>query len=200
MTLVLHSYRRCPFAIRVRMTLEEKHLPYEVIEEDLSALSADLLRLHPEGKVPLLIHEGVAIPESDVITEYLDELFPEPPLRPAAPLERARVRLWTHWCSNLFKPDLDAFKYGLKALSEAEQGALVERLRGHLGKLEEALATKPFLMGDRLTLADIHVFPFYRQLTRARSEIPGFFQAVQADAWLERITRRPSFERAMVKR
>lgn len=197
--LVLHSFRRCPFAIRARLALEEKGLSYVRIEEDLSALSTRLLELHPEGRVPLLIHEGVAIPESAVITEYLDERFPAVPLRPATAMGRAQTRLWTHWCDQRLKPDLDAFKYDWVDLTPAARETLVGRLRGHLAKLEASLSRGGYLMDGEFTLADIHVFPFYRQLQRSRAEFQAYFQPKVADDWLARIIARPSFERAMRK-
>ena len=197
--VVLHSYRRCPFAIRVRMTLEEKSIAYRVIEEDLSVPSAELLRLHPEGKVPLLIHRGHAIYESAVITEYLEETFPTPSLMPKTPLMRAELRLWTFWCNEIFKPDLDAFKYGLEKLNESEKAALQQRMREHLDKMKSPLTAHAFLLGDELTLADIHLFPFYRQLQRAKPEYSELSRYPQLNDWLARITARPSFDRVMAK-
>lgn len=197
--LILHSFRRCPFAIRVRMTLEEKALPYSVIEENLSAPSEQLLRLHPEGKVPLLLHQDQAIHESAIITEYLEDQYPSPSLRLGSPLERAQLRLWTYWCDVVFKPDLDAFKYEWADLSEEARSGLLERLRRCLEKLDCALADQPFLMGPQLTLADIHIFPFYRQLSKARPDFAQLLAPGIRDQWLERIMSRPSFERVMRK-
>lgn len=181
------------------MVLEEKALPYTVVEESLREPSSALLRLHPEGKVPLLLHGDTVIHESAVITEYLDETFPERPLMPSDPKARAVVRLWTFWCNCLFKPDLDAYKYQWEKLGEEEQAALTARLRAHLAKLEEALAHQAFLLGPELTLADIHVFPFLRQFRKARPEVLSHFPPGKIDAWLERIFTRPSFERVMAK-
>ncbi len=197
--LILHSFRRCPFAIRVRITLEEKNLSYSLIEEDLSNLSSELLELHPEGKVPLLIHSGEVIHESSIINEYLDEISGVPYLMPADPLARAKVRLWTYWCDQLLKPDLDRFKYEWKSLSESEQELLKTRIQAHLLKLSQALEKSPFLMGDQLTLADIHVFPFYRQLQKSHPDFSNLFQVSLIDIWLNRVTSRPSFERVMRK-
>jgi glutathione S-transferase len=109
--LILHSYRRCPFAIRVRMVLEEKGAIYSVIEESLRAPSAELLRMHPEGKVPLLRHDGRVVYESAIITEYLDEVLSGPKLTPTTATSRAEMRLWTYWIHTIFKNDLDEFKY-----------------------------------------------------------------------------------------
>jgi len=198
--LVLHSYRRCPFAIRVRMTLEEKNLKFTTIEEDLSNPSAELLRLHPEGKVPLLIHDGLAIHESSIITEYLDETFGPPLLTPKTPPDRARMRMWTFWCNELFKPDLDSYKYEWDTLSTLDKAALSARILEHITKMELPLTRYPYLMGNELTLTDIHIFPFYRQLQKSRPEFRSDFQTPHLDQWLERIIQRPSFERVMRKK
>ncbi len=187
MKLVLHSYRRCPFAIRVRMVLEEKGIPYSVVEESLRSPSPELLRVNPSGKVPVLLVDGVAMPESAVITAWLEEKFPAPSL--GSPGE------WTSWCDNSLKPDLDLFKY---KFAESDQDALLERLRWHLGKIESAVFSNEFLMGASFTLADIHVFPFYRQLRKCEG-YAEYFTFPKADAWLERIMARASFERVMRK-
>lgn len=196
--LVLHSFRRCPFAIRARVALEEKGLNYALIEEDLANPSPELLRIHPSGQVPVLVHQGQVIPESAVITEYLEELHPQPALMPSTPIGRARVRLWTQWCAEILKPDLDTFKYEWEPLSPEARDELLSRLRASLSRLESALIDRPFLLGEEFTLADIHVFPFYRQLTRARPKEPDLLPFPRVlNAWLERITSRPSFIRAM---
>lgn len=193
-SLILHSYRRCPFAIRVRMVLEEKGIPYTVIEESLREPSADLLRFHPEGRVPLLRHGDEVIYESSVITEYLDEAFPGPRLLPADPKQKARMRLWTYWSQTAFKADLDAFKYAPPA-DEASLAAVKDRLIAHLDKLEAALQA-PYLLGPELTLADVHVFPLVRQLSKVAGA-PAFPPKVSA--WLEGILARPSFARVIAK-
>jgi glutathione S-transferase len=200
--LILHSYRRCPFAIRVRMTLEEKGLEYEVIEESLREPSAALLALHPEGKVPLLVHDGLALFESAIITEYLEDSFPAIPLLPASASGRAEVRLLTYWCNHIFKPDLDLYKYRFDVLEEEGREALRHRIRAHLEKLVHNLEGWPFLLGGDFTLADIHLFPFYRQLTKARPDFASTFakETAPLDAWLERIITRPSFGRVMEKK
>ena len=197
--LILHTFRRCPFAIRVRVTLEEKNLEYQMIEEKLSAKSTDLLKLHPEGRVPLLIHGGQVIHESSIITEYIDDFFPNPPLRPIDPLERAQLRMLTYWCDRTFKLDLDIFKYQWQMLSETERSELKSRLQKHLLKLDELLGSAPFLMGAEFSLADIHVFPFFRQLQKAHPDFSTLFVQGNLNSWLLRITERPSFIRAMNK-
>lgn len=204
--IVLHSYRRCPFAIRVRMTLEEKDLPYEVIEENLSNPSETLRRLHPDCLVPLLIHyrpdqSPIVLYESAIITEYIEETFPLPfTLLPKSPLFRAQCRLWTHWISAAFKTDLDAFKYDQKSLTSEESKSLVDRLSIHLQKLESVLANQDWILDHpKISLADIHLFPLIRQFTRVTPAFPGLSHYPATLNWLDRILNRPSFERVMKK-
>lgn len=97
--LALYHYDRSTAAQRVRLALEEKGLTWESIvvdtaDGDASQLPAGYHALNPKGLVPVLIHEGRAISESLVILEYLEDVFAEPSLRPAAAFERARMRQW----------------------------------------------------------------------------------------------------------
>lgn len=196
--LVLHSYRRCPFAIRVRMTLEEKRLPYTLLEEEnLNHPSALLLERNPLGEVPVLVHNGIVIRDSAVITEYLDELFPNVPLMPAKPDRRARVRIWTAWLRDSFKPDLDAWKYQREELNAEDRAALEDRMIRHLYHLQGALQRRPYLVSKELTLADIHVFPFVRQFKRVNAVLPGTEKLQLLWKWYESIENRECFVRAM---
>lgn len=85
---------------RVRFVLEEKQLAYQSVVLNLLAFEqhdAEYLKLNPNGFVPTLVHDGRQVIESSVICEYLDEVFPQLPLRPADALGRARMRVWAKW-------------------------------------------------------------------------------------------------------
>ena len=193
----LYSYRRCPFAMRVRMTLHEKNIEFETQEEDLSNFSDELREAHPEARVPVLVHGEKIIYESAIITEYLDEAFPKISLMPSSPGLRAEVRLWTYWCNYIFKSEVDRFKYGMARFPAEECEGSEARLKNHLDKINNTLGE--FLVDGRLTLADIHVFPFLRQLDRM-SPRPGFLgDYPSAMQWLKRLVDRPSFKATMKK-
>ena len=97
--LTLYHYDRSTAAQRVRLALEEKGIAWESIvvdtaRGDVEELPEDYHRLNPKGLIPVIIHDGRAIPESLVILEYLEDTFGDVPLRPSDPTERAQMRLW----------------------------------------------------------------------------------------------------------
>jgi len=190
----LFSYRRCPYAIRVRMALHEKGIEFQVVEEDLKNKSAELLSLHPESRVPLFIHDDLAIYESSVITEYVNEAFPGTNLMPSSPQARAKVRLWTVWCNHILKPEIDRLKYEKNEDVIAKSNHDVLK---HLQKLEDALSESDYLVENSFSLADIHLFPFIRQITRIKPDILTSFS--KSNSWFERIRERSSFKKAMEK-
>jgi glutathione S-transferase len=96
--LALYHNDMSSCAQKVRLVLAEKGLDWESRHLDLRAgeHQADwYVKLNPRAVVPTLIDDDIAVPESNVINEYLDERFPDPPLKPAEPFGRARMRLWT---------------------------------------------------------------------------------------------------------
>ncbi len=95
--LVLYDAPGSPCARRVRITLLEKGLRWERRLVDLTRMEQkrpEYLALNPNGVVPTLLHGDRVLYESNVITEYLDETFPEPRLYPADPWARARAKMW----------------------------------------------------------------------------------------------------------
>jgi len=85
-------------AQKVRFTLAEKKLAWESHHMNLRAgdqQKPEYLKLNPNALVPTLVDNGTVIIESTVINEYLDDAYPDVPLRPAAATARARMRLWT---------------------------------------------------------------------------------------------------------
>lgn len=96
LTLYNHNLSVC--VQKVRLAMVEKGLAWEERNVDLMAgeqFSPDYLKIHPKGIVPAIVHDGRTVTESTVILEYLEDAFPERPLRQDSPYERARVRMWT---------------------------------------------------------------------------------------------------------
>lgn len=84
-------------AQKARLALAEKGLTWESQLVDLQKgeqQTPEYLKLNPKGVIPTLIHEGRVIRESNVLIEYLDEVFPHPRLKPDDPYDRAQMRIW----------------------------------------------------------------------------------------------------------
>jgi glutathione S-transferase len=96
--LTLYDFGNSVCCQKVRITLVEKGLAWEAIRVDLfksEQYDPKYLKMNPKGVVPTLVHDGVPVIESTLICEYIDETFPNPPLVPGSPAERARMRLWS---------------------------------------------------------------------------------------------------------
>lgn len=97
--LVLYHHNISVCAQKVRLALAEKGLDYEARHVNLMRsehLTPEYRAINPKAVVPTLVHDGHSVPESTIILEYLEDAFPDaPPLRPATPLVRARMRQWT---------------------------------------------------------------------------------------------------------
>ncbi len=96
--LALYHNDMSSCAQKVRLMLAEKGLEWESRHLDLRAGEHQkdwYVKLNPRAVVPTLIDGDIVVPESNVINEYLDERFPDPPQKPADPFGRARMRLWT---------------------------------------------------------------------------------------------------------
>ncbi len=181
MSLVLYDAPRCPYCARVRIVLAEKGVEFEVVEIDLSDRPAWLYEKNPAGKVPVLEEDGRPLPESAVIMEFLEERYPEPPLLPRDPADRAAVRLLVFRDDELTDP--------YYALRRGEDGAS-EALDAALGRLDALLAERPFLGGAEYGLADIAYVPW---LLRARDVLGVGLDGTPALAgWLARLEERPA--------
>ena len=96
--LELYHHGSSVCAAKVRLFLEEKQLPWTGHYIDIlkgEQFTPEYRKVNPKAVVPALIHDGKAIRESSVICAYLDEVFPERPVRPADPVLRAEERYWT---------------------------------------------------------------------------------------------------------
>ncbi len=92
------------------------------------------VKINPNGQVPVLVHNGAVITESTVINEYLEDVFPEVPLRPADPVARARMRVWSKFVDEYFCPALSMIGWHFmvrriaKAIAKDEFEKLLERI------------------------------------------------------------------------
>ena len=156
--MILHHAWRSSASRRVRLCLEEKGLEYEGHHVDLEKMehhSPEYLAINPLGVIPTLIHDGKPLHESGTICEYLDESFPDPPLRPETPYERAEMRNWIRHIDGLIG-NLIIFNWRHHLQKTAQQWSdeeLAERLKNIPSKeRQEAwlrVARKPYTEEER---------------------------------------------------
>ncbi|RYE91758.1 MAG: glutathione S-transferase family protein [Oxalobacteraceae bacterium] len=110
---------------RVRLCLAEKGLDYESVPIDMSKQehhAPAYLALNPNGVVPaLLLDNGASLYESSTICEYLDDIAPEPPLRPADPYQRAVMRNFVRWTDEKSLPHLLVLNWSIALQPGASQ-------------------------------------------------------------------------------
>jgi stringent starvation protein A len=161
---------RCPYCARVRIALAEKAIDVERVEVDLAHRPGWLLELNPpSGRVPVL--DG--LPESEVIMEFLEDAYPERPLLPAEPAERARARLLVHRFDVNLGDDYYAFRRG----DANDLAAKLERLE--LGQsLYADIAYAPWLIRARDLLGVALPDTLARRLAQLESR-PAFAAEVE---------------------
>jgi len=112
--LELYHHGTSTCAAKVRLALAEKKLTWSGHYVDLLAgeqFRPEFLRINPKGVVPVLVHDGHIVRESTVICEYLEEVFPEHPIYPHTPWERAQVRIWTKAIDEELHPACSTITY-----------------------------------------------------------------------------------------
>ena len=122
---------------RVRQALFEKGLEYVDVPLDFAKgehLAPEYLKLNPNGTVPTLVHDGKAVPDSSVIMEYLEDVFPDAPaLRPRDHYQAARMRFWVRYLDEIQTPAMRypsfqrVFRFGFKDMPRDKYEAMAAR-------------------------------------------------------------------------
>ncbi len=200
--LTLYQFAASGNSRIVRIVLEEKGLSFKRVNIDVTKgenRTPEFLRLNPRGKVPVLVHgtaQGeVVLSESSVINEYLEEVFPNPPLMPAAPARRAHVRSLVYMFDTELSPTtgLLIIEKLLKKPEEQRADFVAERqkaTREILARLSDMMSQGPFLAGD-FSLADASYIPVLAVMAPCgiilEREFPKLAQ------WFAEVKKRPSF-------
>ncbi|MBZ9904742.1 glutathione S-transferase family protein [Mesorhizobium sp. BR115XR7A] len=186
----------------VRLALEEKGIAYDLVPVDIFAeggAPAWYGKHHPFGRIPAFEHEGFRLFEASAIARYIDDAFDGPPLQPKDPRARARM--------NQIIGMLDAYAYRAMVWDVAverlekevpDESLIVDGLRQAETVLKVLTSLKqdgPWLLGDQLTLADLHAAPiiaYFVKVPEGRNLLTQF--AGIWDLYL-RMAGRPSFVR-----
>lgn len=145
---------------RIRYLLATKNINCKIIDFDRNNPPEDLMGFNPEMEVPVLVDRDMFIFGVHVISEYLDERYPHPPLMPPDPMTRARLRF------TIYRLEKDWFNYVPKienAIGESKQ-ALIAELTNHLVSAESLFAEHEFFMHHEMTLVDANLIPLLWRL------------------------------------
>lgn len=158
----LYFAKASTFSQRTRVVLLEKGIDFTPIEIDLQKKPDGYTQISRYGKVPAIKHGDVEIYESAIINEYLDEVFPEPPLLPRDPAAKAIARIWIDYANTRLVPAFNKFLRG-KDSQEQEQGRK-EFTEALLYIEQEGLGKGDYLLGDQFSLVDISFYPWFERL------------------------------------
>ncbi|MFP4450728.1 MAG: glutathione S-transferase family protein [Rhodosalinus sp.] len=189
-----------PFCRKVRLTLAEKRIEVELVEERYWEQDPDFLRRNPAAKVPVLRIDGLTLTESAAICEYLDETIPDPPLMPKSPAARAEVRRLVGWFDDKFHDEVTSkllyervnkkvMKQGHPDSRNVKSGA--QRIKFHLDYMHHLLDHRRWLAGDAMTLADFAAAAHLSALDYI-SDVDWHRSEVVKD-WYAKIKSRPAF-------
>jgi glutathione S-transferase len=190
-----------PFCRKVRIVLHEKKIDFDLKVENVWERRREFLALNPAGDVPVLVEPGgTALSGSDVISEFMDEIHPEPPLVGRHPLERAEVRRLVAWFDRKFNDEVTENLVGEKVMKRflglgAPDSKAIRaghnNIHTHLSYISYLIERRKWLAGNELTLADIAAAAHLSTIDYL-GDVP-WTEHQSAKDWYARIKSRPSF-------
>jgi glutathione S-transferase len=205
---VLYHLPLSPFSRKVRLALAEKRLPLELRLEKVWERRPDYLELNPAGTVPTLVEDnGLAIADSNVICEYLEEAYPDTSLMGRTLAERVEVRRLVAWFDGKFASEVtrnllgEKFMKRLATRGNPDPAAMRTgylALRYHIEYLGWLAETRKWLAGGTLSLADFAAAAHLSCLDYI-GDVDWKLSAPAKD-WYARMKSRPSFRGLLVDR
>jgi len=182
--MILYSSPTNLHSHRVRVVVAEKNIGVRIVQARDGSLPPDIQLLNPYNTLPTLVDRELAVYNSRIIINYLDERFPQPPLMPVDPKRRAHFRLALHRIEH----DL----YDLAEKIESKGGESEKRqLREATIEISEAVESSPFYLGEEFSLVDCSLAPLLWRLASY-----GIDPGPRADAlygYMRRVFARPAF-------
>lgn len=196
----LYHYPLSPFSRKVRLSLAEKRIEVELVEEKFWEKDADFLRRNPAGKVPILKMGNRTMSDSTAICEYLEETHPTPPLLPQGADSRYEVRRLVAWFDDKFNTEVTTKLMGERVFRKvmgtgypdsANVKAGSKAVKYHLDYMHWLLDQRRWLAGNEMTLADFAAAAHLSCLDYV-SDVDWNRSAIVKD-WYAKIKSRPAF-------
>ena len=160
--MILYSYRRCPYAMRARMTLKYANIEFEHREIELRNKPQSMLLVSPKGTVPVLCMGDEVLDQSvDIMRWAIDQSDPAG----WGNVDDAIAQAWIEKNDGPFKALLDQYKYPNRFPELNQEAVLDQALQIMLLPMEQSLQATQYLLGDQMTWVDIAIFPFVRQFS-----------------------------------
>lgn len=173
---------------RVRIVLAEKGVSYDIINVETRERPDELFDINPYGTVPTLVDRDLNLYEPSIITEYLDERFPHPPLMPVYPVSRAKARLIIYRFDREWIPLIRKLESGKKT----EAVIAAKELGTYIAQLAVVFRSSAFFFGDEFTLIDCLIAPILWRLVQWEITLPPL-EAKIIHKYATKIFKRPSF-------
>jgi glutathione S-transferase len=198
--MLLYSSPLSWFARKVEIALHEKGLVFERVmvpysqDTGYTPKHPVVLEHNPKGQVPVLIDNDLALIDSTLIFEYLEDAYPSPPLYPTGARPRAICRMLELFADEIMLPPLRVLMRRPEAVraSPADEAAAETALRAHYDRLEQRLGDDGYFCGD-ISVADIAIFMSILYTQRLRG--PNLDAHPRLAAWYGRAGARPAFAR-----
>lgn len=190
--MTLFSAPHDPWSHRVRIVLAEKAIPVDIVSVEPGRFPEDLLDLNPYHSVPTLVDRDLVLYDARVITEYLDERYPHPPLLPADPVQRAQFRL------AMYRIERDWYEPAREIDADAggpESARLRKQLRETVLASADLFKVKPFFLSAEFSLVDACVAPILWRLPHYGIDLPKEAQSIARYA--ANIFPRPGFRASL---
>ena len=169
MSVTLYEHVLSPYAQKVKIALREKGVAFEVAQPDgmgAGGAAGTFVKANPRAEVPALIDGDTSVFDSTIILEYIEDRWPTPPLLPASPADRARVRMIeevmdTHFeAVNWGMGELNWFRRAEGDLARTLTEAAARQTRGFFSWLETELGEREWFNGETFGWGDLSVAPY----------------------------------------
>ena len=193
-SMTFYSDPTCHYSHRVRIVLAEKGVTVDIEDVDNLAIPEEVLAFTPYGVLPALIDRDLALYETKVMMEYVDERFPHPPLLPVYPVARALSRQF------MFRIEKDCSAQ-VDKIVDSPEGPITEKARKELQdslvSLAPIFSDLPYFMSEYFTLVDCCLGPILWRLKSLGVDLPSNRQTKPLHDYMARIFERASFQESL---
>lgn len=193
-SMTFYSDPGCHYSHRVRIVLAEKGVTVDIEDVDGKSIPEEVLELNPYASLPTLVDRDLALYETKVMMEYLDERFPHPPLLPVYPVARAMSRQFMYRIERDCCSQVDKIVHSPESKT-AEKAR--KELRESLISIAPIFADLPYFMNEEFTLVDCCLGPILWRLESLGIELPNNRQTKPLHDYMARLFERESFQESL---